>query len=737
MTLTRGILIAAALSVVATAQAAPTASAAVPGPAAPPGPPATPVRPVTDTYWGTPVVDNYRYLENLADPEVQAWMHAQADYTRAQLDRLPGRTRLYERIHALANTDLYRGGFIRRGQRYFYQLLAVGAQQPKLYYRDGLAGEEHLLIDPGAMGAGSGTHYALDYYAPSWDGKRLVYGLSAGGSEASTTRVMDVDSGRVLEESITRTDLNVIGWLHDNASFFYLRYEAPTPTTPPSERKYNARTYLHRIGVHPTGDGDQVVFGRGVSAAVDVPEGQATYVHTSADSAYAVAVANHNHDTNPSTFYVAPLAAVKGAATRWRRFATVEDGIIEVELHGDMLYYLTSGGAARFRIMATPLAKPDVRHARVIVPESDGIVTGFGNARDGLYYRLRKGATAQLYRVGLDGQRAEAIALPFEGNVFGPVVDPTQGGALYSLQSWTRPPQLYVYDPAAHESRNTGLLPPSKIDTSELASEEVLVTSYDGTRVPLSILHRKDLKLDGLAPTVIDGYGAYGLVREAGFSPNLVAWLERGGVYALAHVRGGGELGEAWHRAGYKRSKPNTWLDFIACSQYLVDQGYTRPARLAGTGTSAGGILIGNAMATRPDLYRVILDRVGLSDALRFETEPNGPPNVSEMGSVSDEEGFHGLYAMSAYQHLRDGVAYPAVMYTTGANDPRVAPWHMMKMAARTQAATASGLPVLLRIDYDAGHGIGSNRSQREQQQADEWSFALWQMGDPDFQPRE
>jgi len=698
-------------------------------------PPAAPVRPVTDVHFGTAITDDYRYLEDLKDPEVQAWMHAQADHTRAQLDQLGGRKALLERIHALANADARRGGFVQRGQRYFYQLLEPGAQQPRLYYRDGLAGAEHLLVDAGALGAGSGTHYALDFYVPSWDGKRLAYGLSAGGSEASTLHVLEVDTGKMLDEAITRTNNDVIGWQKDNASFFYFRFNAPTPTMSAAELIYNARTYLHRIGTNPTGDGDAVVFGRGVSKAVEVPEGQATYVYTSADSAWAVAAANHNLDDNPSTLYVAPLAGVKGADTKWQRFATVEDGITQVALHGDTLYCLSLGGAPRFRILATPLAKPDLAHARVIVPEGEGVITDFGIASDGLYYRVRQGMGATLHRVDLDGRNGITLPLPFEGNLFGPVVDANQAGALFNLQGWTRPAQLYAYDPAKNESRNTGLLPPSKIDTSQLESEEVLVTSWDGTRVPLSILHRKGLKLDGRNPAIIEGYGGYGIVIEASFWASSVAWLERGGIYAFAHVRGGGELGEAWHLAGFKKTKPNTWLDFIACSQYLIDKGYTSSPRLAGTGASAGGILIGNAMAWRPDLYRVVLDDVGMSDMMRYETEPNGPPNVSEMGTLSEEDGFHALYAMSAYQHIRNGVAYPAVMYTTGANDPRVSPWHMMKMTARTQAASSSGLPVLLRIDFDAGHGIGSNRSQREQELADEWSFSLWQMGDPAFQP--
>jgi prolyl oligopeptidase len=214
-----------------------------------------------------------------------------------------------------------------------------------------------------------------------------------------------------------------------------------------------------------------------------------------------------------------------------------------------------------------------------------------------------------------------------------------------------------------------------------------------------------------------------------------VAWLERGGIIAIAHVRGGGEYGEGWHRGGFQQTKMNTILDFIACGQYLVDKGYTRPALLAGIGGSAGGITVGGALTQRPDLFGVILDLVGASDTLRSETEPNGPPNISEFGTVKTPEGFHALYAMSAYAHVRDGVKYPAVMFSTGANDPRVAPWQMAKMAARVQAATASDKPVLLRVDYDAGHGIGSSSSQREALLADLWTFALWQMGDQAFQP--
>jgi prolyl oligopeptidase len=702
---------------------------------APSQPPVAPVRPVVDDYFGTKVTDDYRYLEDLGNPEVKAWMKGQADYTRARLDAIPGRAKLLERIHALLNTDLRRAGFVQRGDRFFYEVIEPGAPLPKLYWRDGIQGEEHLLVDPGKLGEGTGTHYALDFYEPSWDGKRIAYGVSAGGSEKSVMHVMDVATGKELGEAIDRTSDSVVAWRPDNKSFFYLRYVKPTPGMPANETMYNGRTYLHKLGVHLDGEGDAVVFGRGVNPALDVPEGQGTFVILSPDSSYAVAVANHNMDNNPSTVYVAPLAKVTDARTPWKKIADVADGATAFLPHGPTLYVLSQKGAPRFRLLATPLAAPDLAKAAVVIPEGAGVLTDVSLAQDGLYARTRDGAVSHLHRVSYDGKHDELVPTPFEGNVAAATTDPQRPGALFGIRGWLQATRLLAYAPGAAASKDTGLNPPASLDTSAFESKEVFATSYDGTRIPLSLIYKKGLVADGSHPTILEGYGSYGVSLEPGLNPTNLAWIERGGIIAVAHIRGGGEYGEGWHMAGYKKTKINTILDFIACGRWLVDQKYTTPQRLAGEGGSAGGITVGGAMTWAPDAFGVILDLVGMSDTLRAETEPNGPPNISEFGSTHDEEGFHALYAMAAYEHVHDGVAYPAVIYSTGANDPRVAPWHMMKMAARTQAANPNGRPALLRIDYDAGHGIGSSMSQRESELADLWSFALWQMGDPAFQP--
>jgi prolyl oligopeptidase len=700
------------------------------------GPPVAPVRPVTDDYFGTKVVDNYRYMENLQDPEVKGWMKAQADYSRKVFDSIPGRDALGQRIHELLGKDLIRFDYQRRGERIFYQVQEPGADIPKLAYRDGVAGDEHVLIDPALLAKAAGTHYSLDWYSPSADGRYVAYGVSEGGSEKSVLHVKDLKTGETLSENIDRTEDCIVSWRDDNHSFFYLRYNKPGPDTPPAETLSNARTYLHVLGSKLDGEGDELVFGRGVSKSLDVPEGQGTYVLLSPGSRYAIAVANHNMDDNPATFYIAPLAAIHGPGTPWKKFATVDDGVTAVRIHGDRLYFLSEKDAPHFRLLSTPLSHPDVAHAQVVLPEGEGVLVQMASASDGLYVSQRSGAGFKMMRVSFDGKDVHPLNLPFAGTVGRIATDPTVSGAMFSMQGWVRAPAEMRYDASSDRIEDTGLIPPSKVDVSAAEATETFATSYDGTRVPLSIVARKGVTLDGSHPTILIGYGSYGISLDPFFDPAFQAWLEHGGIVAVAHLRGGGEYGDAWHRGGQKLTKLNTVLDFIACAQSLVDKGYTSPGKLAGNGGSAGGITAGGALTMRPDLFAVILDDVGMSDTLRTELEPNGPPNVPEFGSTSTEAGFHGLYAMSAYAHVHDGTAYPAVVFTTGANDPRVASWHMMKMAARVQAATSSKRPVLLRIDYDAGHGIGSSLSQYEQELADEWAFTLWQTGDPAFQPK-
>jgi len=329
--------------------------------------------------------------------------------------------------------------------------------------------------------------------------------------------------------------------------------------------------------------------------------------------------------------------------------------------------------------------------------------------------------------------KLEPVKLPFDGAVQSLFTNPSERGAWLELTSWTKSPLWYLLNQKG-EPEDTHIVPPSTVDFSQIVSEEVKAKSADGTMVPLSIIHQRGMAIDGSHPTWLTGYGAYGITEDPAFHPTWLAFLERGGVFAVAHVRGGGEYGEDWHNGGRKLTKQHTIDDFLGCAQYLIENKYTSAAKLAGEGTSAGGVTIGGAITQRPELFAAALIRVGDSDSLRSELMASGPANIPEFGTVKEPGGFKALYAMDAYQHVKANTPYPAILLTTGVNDPRVAPWQAAKMAARLQASTTSGRPVLLRVDYDAGHGMGSTKSQRDEELADEIAFLFWQFGVPQFQ---
>jgi prolyl oligopeptidase len=702
-------------------------------------PPPAPVRVVVDDYYGNKIEDPYRYMEDLTSPEVKAWFKAQNDYTRTVLARIPGRDALLKRIKDLDESAAARVWDIRRlpGERYFYQKRLASEDMAKVYTRAGLTGSERLLADPVKLTPAGSPSHVINYYGPSLDGSYLAYGESPGGSEDAVIHIVDVRTGRESGETIDRGWWGYPLWLPDNRSFFHNRLQKMLPAMPATERELKSKVYLHVVGTDP--EKDPVVFGYDVSPNVKiVPTDLPIVFFSPASPRYAFGLVNHG--VRPEiTAYVAPLPSPNTAAFQWRKLFDVDDAVTNFDVHGDDLYLITHKDALRYKIVRTSISKPDLAHATVVVPESEAVVRNLVTAADALYVQTLDGGLGKLLRIPFSGAAKgvpQQIALPLNGQVWVDASDPRVDGVLIGMTTWTKASSDYAYDPRTNRVTETTLVPHGPFDSpQDIVSEEVKVPSYDGTLVPLSIVHRRDMKLDGSNPTLLEGYGAYGITLDPWFDPTLLAWIERGGILAVAHVRGGGEYGEGWHLAGKLLTKHNTWRDFIASAQYLVDHKYTTPARLAGEGGSAGGITIGRAITERPDLFGAALDDVGLSDALRVELSPNGPPNIPEFGTTKSPEGYQALYEMSSYHHVKDGTAYPAVMVVTGINDPRVTPWEPAKMAARLQAATSSGKPVLLRVDYEAGHGWGSTKSQQELLNADKWSFLLWQFGVPEFQP--
>lgn len=695
-------------------------------------PPDTPVRDVTETYFKTKVTDPYRWLEKTSDPEVVAWMKAQNDYARGVLAKIPGRDQLAERIKGLDNAGSVVSGLQVWGGRYFYYRTDPGADNRQLYVRDSLEMAERMLVDPEKLTTADGKHFSIDYFQPSLDGKYVAYGISQGGSEESVLRVMETATGKLLSDSIDRAEFASPTWLADG-SLLYTRAQKLGPDAPPTAKYQKLRCYRHVLGADP--ETEPQVFGFEGPAGVKVLDDDFSSVAYSPGAPkYLLGLVVHGVKREVD-LYVTRLDGELSTKTVWTKAVDAGDAVTGFDVHGDDLFLLSHKDASRFKVLRTSLEHPELAKAATVVPASDVVVVNVASAADGLYLQDLDGGIGKLRRLAYEGGKIEAVKLPFDGAIQSLYTNPTMAGAWLELTSWTKSPLWYALDAGAMQLTDTKLVEPSPVDYSEIESEEVKAKSADGTMVPLSIVHMKGMKLDGSHPTWLEGYGAYGITLDPAFRPTLLAFFEKGGVFAVAHVRGGGEYGEDWHVAGMGLTKQHTIDDMLAGAKYLIDQKYTSPAHMAGEGTSAGGITIGGAITQRPDLFGAALIRVGDSDALRSETMASGPANIPEFGTVKDANGFKGLLAMDAYQHVKAKTAYPAVLLTTGANDPRVAPWQAAKMTARLQAATTSGKPVILRVDYDAGHGIGSTKSQNDELLADELAFLFWQLGVAEYQP--
>ena len=522
--------------------------------------------------------------------------------------------------------------------------------------------------------------------------------------------VVEVATAKMLPDVATRADFGVTAWSDDGKAFYYFKRQVTGPNDPPTAKYLNIRTFRHVLG-QPDAK-DVAVFGIGVSPRVRMAPTVFAALGVSPESPFVAGVLINGVDRF-MTYYVAPKSALGGrpAAIPWKLVIRPEDKVTSASVHGTTVYALTAKDAQRFRVVEFPVTG-SFAQAKDVVPAGTRVIDSIATASDALYIQSREDGLGRITRVGYDGTRSE-IPLPVNGTVSNLTTEYDRPGFIAQIESWTSSPLWYAYDPATKTLADTKLDPPSPVDYSAVTSDEVKVTATDGTAIPLSIVHRRDIKLDGSNPTLLYAYGSYGISSDPGFSASRMAFLERGGVLAYAHVRGGGEYGEEWHLAGKDAKKVNTITDFIDCARWLVAQKYTSPGKLGARGGSAGGITMGGAIDRAPELFAAVLDEIPVSDQLRIETTPNGPPNIPEFGSVKTEAGFKNLYATSAVHHVVKGTEYPAVMLTTGINDPRVDPWQAAKMAATLQDATSSTRPILLRVDYDGGHGlIGGSRTQ-------------------------
>ncbi len=693
--------------------------------------PIAPIEPVTDNYFGTNVVDNYRYMENFNDPTVQQWVKAQADYTIDTLSQLPGRSAFFDRMKELDDSVPTKvSGVLRLANgNIFYRKIEIQNDTSKLYMRSSMDSPEILLVDPDRFRQETGNIHAINFFNPSGDGKYLIYLVSANGSEDASLYVMDTQTLQDIDAPISRL-VESTCWLPDHQSFFYHRLQEMKEGMATTEKYQNSQTYLHRLGTAL--EQDKVVLQHGVAPLENVSPTVWPCI-TRVSAGYAIATIFNGTQRNIEV-YVATLDSLSQNTPKWIKICDAADEVRRFTAHEKDLYLLTSKNAARFKIIKTSLVKPDLSTAETVFAESDSIVKEMFAANDALYAIVTNRGIDKVIRITYDGTR-EQLELPYDGTVLFSKNDAHTDGIILIITAWTKYYCIYEYNPATNLFTELGLQSKGKYDAPEdLVSTEVTVKSHDGTMVPLSIIHKKGIPLDGSNPCWLTGYGAYGVSLNPSYQHTFYAWYEQGGILAIAHVRGGGENGEEWYRAGFQQTKPNTWKDFIACAEYLIEHKYTSPPKLAGEGISAGGILIGRAITERPDLFAAAIAGVACLNQVRLETTPNGVNNIPEFGSCETEAGFQVLYEMDAFLHVRDGVNYPAMLITHGITDPRVEPWQSAKFAARVQAASASGKPVLLRMDYEAGHGIGSTKTQVIQELADIFAFMMWQFGVEDCQ---
>lgn len=710
-----------------------------------PTPPPADKRAVVDSYHGVELTDPYRWLEDVNAPETQQWMKAAASNARATLDAIPGRDALLARIVQLEAATAARIGRVLRlpGDRWVYEKREANDNQFKIVMRQGLRGAERVLVDPAALSKARGDKpVAVNHFSPSPDGRYLAYGISERGSEAATLYVMDTRSGKQLGEPITRADWGVARWSPDSRRFSFNRLK---PEGGDRLTKYQgSASWLLEVGQREAQARE--LLGPN-TPGVAVAPGEGPLVLFTDDGRWLIGLLEDGVRREARVAIARASDLARGGAPKWRVIIEPADAITDFAYARGTLYAATHKNAPRFAYLAAPIERFSAASARTVVPASERVLGAMAAARDALYFEAREGNAKQLWKLPYSPHaRAAPVPLPLQGSFAlrrgGGVsaAQPRLDGVVISLESQTRAAQLYTVD-AKGAVRNSGLQPAGRHDTpTDLQASEVLLPSHDGVRVPMTVVHKKGLARDGNAPTWMLGYAAYGFTMESRFFVANLAWLERGGVIAIVNPRGSGVFGQPWYEAGKQATKPNTWRDMIAAAEWLIAERYTRPQRLAIEGGSAGGITSGRAATERPDLFAAVVPNVGVLDMVRAELEPNGPPNIPEFGTHKTPDGFKALRAMSTYHHIEDGVTYPAVMLTHGVNDPRVAVWHSSKAAARfgavSQALPASaGRPVLLRLDYDAGHGVGNTRTQGQRQRADAWAFMLWQMGVEGFQP--
>ena len=682
---------------------------------APAGPPKVKAEVVEDTIHGHKISDPYRWLEKADSPDTQAYVREQLAYSRSLLDPLPGREQIQKRLLEMASIGTI-GTPQLAGQYYFYTRREGTQNQPVLLVRTGVKGKDRALVDVNTMSSDGTT--ALDWWFPSEDGKYLAYGTSANGSENSTLRVVETASGKTLGDTIERTRFASLTWRKDNSGFFYSRHPRKGDV-PEGEEVYHAKIFYHTMGSDPAKD--PLIFGEGRNAQ-DIP------VVTLADDSDRWLLITVYEGWAKSELYLKDLLADAPPI----ELTTGKEFLYNAEILHDKIYILSNEEASRYRVFITDVANPKRESWKEIIPQGDAVLQGISIFDGELFANYEKNATSQLNLFSLDGKLLREVALPTLGSVSGTGGRWDRKEVFFGFTSFTVPPSIYQCDLAIGKTSLWDKVN-APIDPGKYEVNQLWYSSKDGTKVPMFVFHKKGLKLDSKNPTLLTGYGGFNISLTPSFVGGRFIWLDHGGVFAVANLRGGAEFGEDWHRAGMLEKKQNVFDDFIAASEFLIAQKYTDKDHLAIQGGSNGGLLMGAVLTQRPELFRAVVCQVPLLDMLRYQNFQIAKLWVPEYGSAENAEQFNWIYAYSPYQHVKPGTEYPAIMFMTADTDTRVDPMHAKKMAALMQAQAANGKsrerPILLRIESKAGHGAGKPITKQIEEGVDIYSFLFWQLG--------
>ncbi len=675
---------------------------------------------VVDTVHGVQIPDPYRWLEDSQSAETRAWTDAQNARTAEILDAAPGRAVLEARLNDLLQVGAA-GSPAKRGDSVFFVQRSGDQSQPVLYVRNISTGETRVLVDPNAIDTSGLT--ALDWWEPSPDGALLAYGTSERGDEWSTLQVLEVASGERRPDRIARARYSSVAWLPDGSGLFYTRYPEPG-TVPAGQEHYNSHAFFHELGSDPAGDPKVFGEGRSPQDMIDLT--------LSKNGRWLVASAFQGWVK--SEVYVRDLEA---DGSDFVPIVVGKDALFQnPKIDGDRLLLLTNWKSPNYRIVAIDLpdgigSDPD-RWATVVAERADRVIDGFVLAGGEIVTDELERASSRLRRYGLDGSELGGFDLPGLGTVAGIAGEPDSRTIVIGYTSFVVPPQLLSYDLVSGERSVFAALPPAPdFDPDKFTVEQVTYPSKDGTEITMFLVARSDLPREAIAPTILTGYGGFNISRTPGYLTAMIAWVERGGRYALPNLRGGGEYGETWHQAGMRDRKQNVFDDFHAAAEWLIAQGLTDPDHLGIAGGSNGGLLMGAAITQRPELFRAVYCAVPLLDMVRYDEFSIAKLWVPEYGSASDADAFKWLYAYSPYHHVSEGTMYPAILFTSAEQDSRVDPLHARKMAALMQhvVAPSEERPILLHIERDAGHGVGKPLHKRVSEAADQLSFFAMHLG--------